>query len=84
MVDAEAIKLDRWTVVFHQDQDKRVATVPETNSSKTSSAAISSATATPTTTSATSKMVEKRKNIRKLNLPPPSIALPVRDFCLEL
>ena len=26
IVEAEEIKLDRWTVVFHQDQDKRVPT----------------------------------------------------------
>ena len=29
MVDAEEIRLDRWTVVFHQDPDKRVAPSPE-------------------------------------------------------
>ncbi|CAF3955054.1 unnamed protein product [Rotaria magnacalcarata] len=74
IVEAEEIKLDRWTVVFHQDQDKRVpTTVSETNSSKTSATA-SSATTTNTE--------EKRKKIRKLNLPPPAVALPVSQCVL--
>jgi diacylglycerol kinase (ATP) len=39
IVDAERIKLDRWTVVFHQDQDKRLPTaVPEVSSSKSTTA----------------------------------------------
>ncbi|CAF3757898.1 unnamed protein product [Rotaria socialis] len=63
IVEAEEIKLDRWTVVFHQDQDKRLPTVPEINSGKS--------------TSAVRKAEENRKNIRKLNLPPPSITVPL-------
>jgi diacylglycerol kinase (ATP) len=70
IVDAEEIKLDRWTVVFHQDPDKRVPTViPEINSTKPSAAS-----------SAATKAEEKRKNARKLNLPPPAVALPVCEF----
>jgi diacylglycerol kinase (ATP) len=67
IVDAEEIKLDRWTVVFHQDQDKRVpAAAPEiTTSSKPSS----STTATKTD--------EKKTRKRNLNAPPPAVALPV-------
>ncbi|CAF1165004.1 unnamed protein product [Rotaria sordida] len=58
IVEAEEIKLDRWTVVFHQDQDKRLPIVPEINSGKS--------------TSALKKAEENRK--RKLNAPPPSVA----------
>ncbi|CAF4929352.1 unnamed protein product, partial [Rotaria sp. Silwood1] len=63
IVEAEEIKLDRWTVVFHQDQDKRLPNVPEINSGKS--------------TSAVRKSEENRKHIRQLNLPPPSIILPI-------
>jgi diacylglycerol kinase (ATP) len=67
MVDAEEIKLDRWTVVFHQDQDKRVpTTVPElTTSSK------------PSTTTTATKTDEKKTRKPTLNAPPPAVALPI-------
>ncbi|CAF4103107.1 unnamed protein product [Rotaria sp. Silwood2] len=68
IVEAEEIKLDRWTVVFHQDQDKRLpTTTSDTNSSKP----------TTTTTATTTNAEEKRKKIRKLNFPPPTVALPI-------
>jgi diacylglycerol kinase (ATP) len=66
IVDAEEIKLDRWTVVFHQDQDKRTPTaVPEISSNKT-----------PGTTGITKAEV-KRQPKRNLNVPPPTTAIPV-------
>ncbi len=65
IVEAEEIKLDRWTVVFHQDQDKRMpTTVPEINSKST--------TASTATSSAITKADAKRKNKCKLHPPPSS------------
>jgi len=66
IVDAEEIKLDRWTVVFHQDQDKRVPIISEINSSKSTTAPSSAAT-----------KAETKRKARQLNLPPPSVTLPV-------
>ncbi|UJR14166.1 hypothetical protein I4U23_001161 [Adineta vaga] len=69
MVDAEEIKLDRWTVVFHQDQDKRVTTAAsDVNSNKSTTTAVFN--------SATAKAEEKKQKLRILNLPPPAAALP--------
>ena len=72
MVDAEEIKLDRWTVVFHQDQDKRT---PATNNELSNIGKSPSASGG----SATTKAEEKRQKIRKLNLPPPAVPLPVNE-----
>jgi len=65
VVEAEEIKLDRWTVVFHQDQDKRMATNP------------SDSTAKPTTTSGPVVKSHKSKGKAILNPPPPQVALPI-------
>ena len=73
MADAEEIKLDRWTVVFHQDQDKRTPAPalmdPET--SRTTAGASSSGLV---------KSEAKRRKPRTLNSPPATIALPVRPL----
>ena len=66
IVEAEEIKLDRWTVVFHHDQDKRLPTTTEISSGKS--------------TSTERKADENRKNIPKLNSPPPSVTAPVCLF----
>jgi diacylglycerol kinase (ATP) len=58
IVDAEEIKLDRWTVVFHQDQDKRIPTASDVNAGKSQAS------------SATAKAEEKRKKLRTNNQPP--------------
>ncbi|CAF1519685.1 unnamed protein product, partial [Adineta ricciae] len=80
MVDAEEIKLDRWTVVFHQDQDKRVPTaIPDVSNSKTTTMSSLTTTTTSTSTtvsSATAKAEEKKQKLRILNLPPPAATLP--------
>jgi diacylglycerol kinase (ATP) len=69
IVEAEEIKLDRWTVVFHQDQDKRIpTTVTETNSKSTT---------TTTSSSLTKSDPTKGKKKCRLNLPPPSVAIPL-------
>jgi len=79
VVDAEEIKLDRWTVVFHQDQDKRMTS----NAAAVAAAAAASATPDvnaankPTTSSAAAKAEGNRQKIRKLNLPPPAVPLPI-------
>ncbi|CAF1594624.1 unnamed protein product, partial [Adineta ricciae] len=66
MVEAEEIKLDRWTVVFHQDQDKRIPAATETNTVKS------------TTGSGSSTKLTQKKAIKPiLNQPPPSVALPI-------
>jgi diacylglycerol kinase (ATP) len=68
IVDAEEIKLDRWTVVFHQDQDKRVPTaIPETSSKLPTKTGASSVT---------TQVREKPHQIRTFNPPPPVIPLP--------
>ncbi|CAF0745435.1 unnamed protein product [Adineta steineri] len=64
IVDAEEIKLDRWTVVFHQDQDKRAPAVSDSNPAK------------PTTTKPPQTHKVPKKPI--LNpAPPPSVSLPI-------
>ena len=79
IVDAEEIKLDRWTVVFHQDQDKRIpAAVSEISSGNNESL---------TTMTSTTKPDEKKTRKRNLNAPPAAIALPVRRFsfhCMKI
>ncbi|CAF1274389.1 unnamed protein product [Rotaria sordida] len=76
IVEAEEIKLDRWTVVFHQDQDKRIptTTTSDINSSKITTTATTTTAATSTTIT---NAEDKRKQKRKLNLPPPAVALPI-------
>ena len=67
IVDAEEIKLDRWTVVFHQDQDKRVPNQQEVNTPKTNTAI---------TTSTVIRMDEHIKLNQAINSILPSSVLP--------
>ena len=75
MADAEEIKLDRWTVVFHQDQDKRPSAAPAVMDSE------SSKTTAGTSTSGTVKSEAKRRKLRTLNALPVIVPLPVRVRC---
>ena len=80
IIEAEEIKLDRWTVVFHQDQDKRMSTASsEVNSSKTGTVATTIASSDA---SITTNVEEKRRKRRKPNLPSPAGTLPVCKYFL--
>lgn len=73
IVEAEEIKLDRWTVVFHQDQDKRIMpSMPDV----TNKSALPPATTT-TSASGLTKPEDKRRGKPNLNAPPPTVQLPV-------